>query len=76
MDIKEAFGRVLKQMRQEKGLSQEKLAFEVELERSYVSKLETGKFQPKLSTILIIADVLGVRAGEIVDRVDALVKKN
>ncbi len=75
MDIKEAFGKVLKKMRQEKSFSQEKLAFEAELERSYVSKLETGKFQPKLDTILTIADVLEVRPGVIVDRVDDLMKK-
>lgn len=74
MDVKEAFSQVIVEVRKEKGVSQERLALEANLDRSYMSKLENAVYQPSLSKILDLADVLGVRAGEIVDRVDALVK--
>lgn len=75
MDIRIAFGKVLKRVRQEKELSQEKLAFEMEVERSYISKLEIGMYQPRLSTILSVAEVLDIRPGELVDRVEDLMKE-
>ena len=70
MDIKAAFGSVLKELRTEKGLSQETLALEAGLDRSYVSKLETGVYQPSLSTLFAICEVLGVRPGNMVERVE------
>ncbi len=70
MDIKIAFGKVLKEIRKEKHISQERLALEAELDRSYLSKLETGVYQPSLSTLIAIAKVLDIRAGLLVDRVE------
>lgn len=75
MDAKEAFSQVIVEVRKEKGVSQERLALEANIDRSYMSKLENAVYQPSLSKILDLADVLGVRAGEIVDRVEALVKE-
>lgn len=46
----------------------------MEVERSYISKLEIGMYQPRLSTILSVAEVLDVRGGDLVDRVDELMK--
>ncbi len=60
-DIKAIFGLVLKQTRKEKGLSQEQLAFDSGLDRSYISKLEVGSYQPSISTIFAIAKALDVR---------------
>ena len=67
MDAKIAFGIVLKQVRKEKKVSQEKLALEAGLERVHISRLERGLYQPSLSTIFAIADVLGCSAGNLVD---------
>jgi len=69
MDIKVVFGRVLAEVRKEKKISQEHLAHEADLDRSYVSKLETGVYQPSISTLIAIAKVLEVRPGMLVDRV-------
>lgn len=49
MDINEAFGRALKEIRQSKGISQEKLSFAAS--RVYVSSLERGLKSPTLSII-------------------------
>lgn len=69
VDIKVVFGRVLRQIRKEKNISQERLALEAELDRSYVSKLETGVYQPSISTLIAISEVLGCRPGMLVDMV-------
>jgi len=70
VDIKVVFGNVLKELRAEKGVSQERLALEAELDRSYVSALERGIYQPSITKLFDIARVLGVRPGEIIDRVE------
>ena len=58
--LQQAFGLVLKQCRQTAGLSQEKLALECELDRTYISLLERGLRTPTLHTIFVLADHLGV----------------
>lgn len=75
MDASKAFGKVLRRLRRDRDLSQENLANAVGMERSYISKLEKGDFQPKLKTILALSDELGIRASELVDRVENLMKE-
>jgi transcriptional regulator with XRE-family HTH domain len=65
-DIKIVFGKVLKQVRQEKKISQEQLAFDSNLDRSYISKLETGVYQPSISTIFAISQALGVKMSDLI----------
>jgi transcriptional regulator with XRE-family HTH domain len=75
VDASKAFGKVLRRLRRDRDLSQENLANAVGMERSYISKLEKGDFQPKLKTILALSDELGIRASELVDRVEDLMKE-
>tara|TARA_R110000824_G_scaffold52692_6_gene146364 strand:+ start:5920 stop:6147 length:228 start_codon:yes stop_codon:yes gene_type:complete len=65
----EAFGIVLRRLRKQKGISQERLALEGNLDRTFISMLERGKRQPSLTTILNLAIVLGVGEGELVELV-------
>ncbi len=76
MDVKIASGRVLKEARKQKGLSQERLALEAGIERTYVSRLENGTYQPSLAMILCLARVLEIQPGLLVDRVDELMKES
>ena len=69
VSIKVVFGKVLKELRGEKGISQEKLALDAGIDRSYISKLETGVYQPSLSMLFAIADVLQVAPDGLVRRV-------
>jgi len=55
-----AFGRVLKDLRNQKNISQETLAFESDLDRTFISLLERGLRQPSLSTIFQLAQALQV----------------
>ena len=66
----EAFGVVLRQLRIEKGLSQERLALDGGLDRTFISLLERGLRQPSLTTLLQLSNVLGVKASEIIAKVE------
>jgi len=46
--------------RNAKGLSQDDLAYEAEVGRSYLSQLEKGEFYASLKTVAKLAKVLGV----------------
>ena len=67
-----AFGRVLQEVRREKGLSQEQLGFDSGYHRTYISFLERGKKSPSLSTIMNLAETLSVPASEMVRRVELI----
>lgn len=66
------FGLVVKQMRKVRGLSQEALADEAELDRTFISQLETGAKQPSLTTIFRLAAALQTDASDLLRRVEEL----
>lgn len=72
MEPEIAFGKVLQDCRRAKGLSQERLAAESRLDRTFISLLERGQRQPSLSTLLRLAAALGVSASELVRKVENL----
>jgi len=76
MNLKRAFGIVLREARAASGLSQESLAAEAGLDRTYISLLERGQRQPSLETIFILAVALAVSPSEIVRRVERQANKN
>lgn len=43
MDIKDRVGQRLKALRKEKGITQEKLSFESDVDKTYISEVENGK---------------------------------
>lgn len=61
-----AFGKVLRECRKEKGLSQEDLAGDADFDRTYPSLLERGLRTPTLTVLFAIAKVLGVPAANMV----------
>jgi len=65
-----AFGAAVRAVREERGLSQEGLGFECELDRTYVSGVERGVRNPTLAVILRLAKGLGVRPGDLVSKAD------
>ena len=60
MDLREVFATNLRQLRHNKGISQEDLAYEADINRTYISKLEKGISYPGLEIIGKLATVLGV----------------
>ena len=65
IDILVAFGRRVKELRKQRGLSQEMLAFEAELERSYISDIETGRRNLALRNIHALAGALNVSLSQL-----------
>ena len=66
-DPRSAFGRRLAQLRRERGCSQEQLATDSGLARSYLSGVERGQRNIGLINICRLADTLGVRPAELMD---------
>lgn len=58
----EAFGKVLKRVRKERGITQEYLAQESGYHTTYISQIERGLKNPTLQTLFCIAKALGVPA--------------
>lgn len=69
-DLEKAFGAVLREVRKERGLSQEDLGFESGYHRTYVSLLERGLKCPSLQTIFELARALGIHPSELLARVE------
>lgn len=59
------FGLRLRQLREEKGLSQEAFADRCGLDRTYVSGIERGRRNPSLKNIAKIADTLGLSVSQL-----------
>jgi transcriptional regulator with XRE-family HTH domain len=63
-----AYGSALRELRGERGFSQERLADLAGLDRTYVSGIERGERNPSLTNLLKLADTLGVPLGDIATR--------
>ena len=68
MDLRDVFATNLRRLRHEKGLSQDDLAYEAEVSRSYLSQLEKGAFYASLKIIGRLAEALGVEPAELLKR--------
>lgn len=60
-DVAVAFGRVLRKLRLQSGLSQEELALRAGLDRAYPSLLEIGRRQPTLAVLIALAKSLNMK---------------
>lgn len=58
-------GTNLRRLREAKGLSQEKFAFEAGIHRTYVSDIERGARNPTITVVESLAIALGVTASEL-----------
>jgi len=70
MEIEQAFGRVLKELRKDAKLSQENLALETDLDRTYISLLERGLRQPTLKTIFKLSKALQITPSQFLLKIE------
>ena len=75
MTIEEAFGEVIRELRKEHRISQEKLAEVSNLDRSFISLLECGHKQPSLVTIFQLAKSFKISASKILSLVEEKIKQ-
>ena len=66
-----AFGNVLRELRRERGLSQEQLAELTGGNRGYISLLERGVNSPSLSMLYQLGEALDVAPSEMLARLEA-----
>lgn len=72
MDIQIAFGLALKQLRSTKGISQEKFALLIGMDRTYYASVESGKRNLSLQNINKIANGLDLSLSELFNKVDQI----
>jgi len=65
MDIRENFGKRVRELRNKIGLSQEKFSFECELDRTYIASIEQGKRNVSIVNIEKIAKALNMSVSEL-----------
>ncbi|WP_028080323.1 helix-turn-helix domain-containing protein [Solimonas soli] len=70
MQPEQAFGEVLRELRLQRGLSQEQLALEAGLQRNYVSLLERGHNSASIKTLFKLSTVLGVSVSAMIRSVE------
>ncbi len=67
-----AFGKALREIRQEQKLSQEKLALDAGFDRTYVSLVERGVRSPTIRAVVKLAEVLNVAPSAVVRRMEEM----
>lgn len=67
MDLVRLFGRNVRDLRREKGLSQEALALEAGMKRSYVSDVERGIRNPTVRALGRLAEALDVSPARLLE---------
>lgn len=65
--VQSKFGKRLAEIRNKKNITQENFAFEVGVDRTYVSYLERGKRNPSLYMLWRLAKALRVPMKELID---------
>jgi transcriptional regulator with XRE-family HTH domain len=68
VDIRDVLALNLRRLRQAKGLSQEELAHQAEIDRTYVSALERSVYAAGIDVVDRLARVLGVEAADLLKR--------
>ena len=70
MDKRKKFGAHLRKLREEMGYSQEQLAAEAGLHRTYVGSVERGERNISLDNILILANALNCKSSKLFECFD------
>lgn len=68
--LQKLFGSTVRAEREAAGLSQEGLALEAKIDRSFVSQIERGEQQPSLTTIWKLAGTLGIPTSTLLQRTE------
>ncbi len=69
--IQKAFGACVRRFRTEAGLSQEKFALKINMDRTYFASVESGQRNISIQNIKKIADGLGLSLSDLFSAVDS-----
>lgn len=65
-DIK-AFGKNLRRIRKSKGVTQEQLSFDADIELRQIGRIERGEINTGIASVFKIAKILGVKPKDLFD---------
>lgn len=65
MDIQKAFGKKVQELRKQKGISQEKIALSIDMDRTYLASVEAGKRNIAIKNIKKISDGLDISLSQL-----------
>jgi len=63
-------GNALRELRDERGMSQERLGLESGVHRNYIGGIERAERRPTLTTVALLATTLGLQASELISRAE------
>ena len=66
MDVRTQFGRILRDLRTARDLTQEELAYRAGMDVTYLSDLERGRWNPSLAMLVDLARGLGLHPSELI----------
>lgn len=66
MSLEVLFGKILRDERKKKSISQEELSYLCDLDRTYISMLERGKRQPSLKTLFLLSEALNIKTSSLI----------
>ena len=72
MNHNQAFGRALREQRTLRRLSQDALAYDAGLDRTYISLLELGQRSPTLDTLFSLCTALNIKLSHIALRIEEI----
>ncbi|WMD19949.1 helix-turn-helix transcriptional regulator [Achromobacter seleniivolatilans] len=75
MTPEQAFSRVLRRLRSEANKTQEQLAFESQLDRTYISLLERGLRQPTLRSMVQLSAALHMPPSTLMNYVEEVMNE-
>ena len=72
MTIQQKVGTTIKELRKERGMSQETFAYESGIDRRYMSDIENGKRNISIDILERIVDKLGIRLSDLFLKVEEM----
>ena len=69
-DLLQGLGKAIRELRAERGWSQEELSLRTGVHRNYIGGIERAERKPTLETVAVLAQALGVTASELIGRAE------
>lgn len=70
-----AFGQAMREFRKERGISQEAFALKCGVDRAHYGGMERGERNPSFTSVIKIADALGIAPSQLHRRAEAILSR-
>jgi len=71
MNLQQIFGEIIKQLRIKRNLSQETLAFNADIDRTYISDIEKGERNISMQVAFKLANALQISFSELIKEIES-----